>query len=99
MFFFIRTDNPRPTFHLDMTEAERSIMERHVAYRSEKAAKGIAVVFGPVMDPRGVYGIGVYRVRDALEMQDLLDGDPANGLLQYTMFPMPRAVVGTAPPP
>ena len=66
MFFFVRTGNPRPTFHLDMTEDERSIMERHVAYWSEKAAKGIAVVFGPVMDPHGVYGIGVNRFCCAL---------------------------------
>ena len=98
MFYFVRTQNPRPTFHLDMTEDERSLMNDHVAYWSEKAAKGIAVVFGPVMDPHGVYGIGVYRVRDGLEMQALLDGDPAKGLLHYEMFQMPRAIVGTPTP-
>jgi uncharacterized protein len=95
MYFFIRTQNPRPTFHLDMTVEERSVIEKHVAYWSEKAAQGIAIVFGPVMDPKGVYGIGVYQVQDEAEMRGLLDQDPANGLLHYEVLPMPRAVVGT----
>ena len=69
-------------------------MEKHVAYWTEKAINGIAVVFGPVMDPKGVYGIGVYQVQDETEMRDLLKHDPANGLLQYEVLPMPRAVVG-----
>jgi hypothetical protein len=93
MYFFVRTQNPRPTLHLDMTPGERATMEQHVAYWTEQAALGVAIVFGPVMDPAGVYGIGVYKVDDERQMQDLLDGDPAKGLLQYQVFPMPRAVV------
>jgi hypothetical protein len=33
------------------------------------------------MDPHGVYGIGVYQVQSESEMNDLLDHDPARGLL------------------
>ncbi len=95
MFFFIRTQNPRPTFHLDMTAEERAVMTRHVAYWSEQAERGTAIVFGPVMDPQGVYGIGVYEVADEAEMRSLLDHDPANGLLHYVVLPMARTVVGT----
>jgi hypothetical protein len=95
MYFFVRTQNPRLTFHLDMTAEERAIMERHVAYWSEKANQGVSIVFGPVMDPKGVYGIGVYQVQDEAEMHDLIEHDPANGLLRYEVLPMPRAVVGT----
>jgi hypothetical protein len=95
MYFFVRTQNPRPTFHLDITTEERPIMERHIAYWREKATQGIAVVFGPVMDPKGVYGIGVYQVKDEAEMNELLEHDPANGLLRYEVLPMARAVVGT----
>jgi uncharacterized protein len=94
MYFFVRTENPRPTFHLDMTAEERAVMEKHVAYWTEKASKGIAIVFGPVMDPNGVYGIGVHKVSDEAEMRDLLAHDPANGLLQFEVYPMQRAVVG-----
>jgi len=95
MYFFVRTQNPRPTFHLDMTPDERAIMEKHVAYWSDKAARGIAIVFGPVIDPQGVYGIGVHQVQDEAEMRDLIEHDPANGLLRYEILPMPRAVAGT----
>jgi uncharacterized protein YciI len=94
MYFFVRTQNPRPTFHLDMTAEERATMNRHVAYWSEKATQGIAIVFGPVMDLKGVYGIGVYQVQDEAEMQALIEDDPANGLLQYEVLPMARAIVG-----
>ena len=94
MFIFVRTNNPRPTFHLDMTPDERAVMERHVEYWTDKATRGIAIVFGPVMDPKGVYGMGVYKVEDEAEMRRLLDADPAKGLLQYEVTPMPRAIVG-----
>ncbi len=70
-------------------------MQRPVAYWSEKASQGIALVFGPVMDPKGTYGIGIYRVEDEAEMRRMLDADPANGLLKYEVLPMARAVVGT----
>jgi uncharacterized protein len=95
MYFFIRTQNPRPTFHMDITTEERAVMDKHVTYWSEKAAQGIALVFGPVMDPKGVYGIGIYKVQDEAEMRALIDHDPANGLLKYEVLPMLRAVVGT----
>ena len=98
MYVFLRTNNPRPTFHLDMTAEERELMTAHVAYWSEQANRGVAVVFGPVLDPRGVYGIGVYRVDDLAHMERLLEGDPARGLLQFEIFEMPRAVVGRLPP-
>ncbi len=94
MYFFVRTQNPRPTFHLDITPEERAVMDRHVAYWSDKAARGLAIVFGPVADPKGVYGIGVYQVQDEAEMRSLLEQDPAKGLLSYEVLPMPRAVVG-----
>lgn len=95
MYFFVKTRNPRPTFHIDMTPEERAVMQKHVAYWSEKAAQGIAIVFGPVMDPQGVYGVGVYQAQSETEMSELLDKDPAKGLLEYQVLPMPRAVVGS----
>jgi len=96
MYVFVRTNNPRPTFHLDMTDAEKQAMQRHVAYWSEKGEQGIAVVFGPVLDPKGVYGIGIYQVDDIAHMQRLLADDPAGDILKYEVFEMPRAVVGKA---
>ena len=92
--FFVKTQNPRPTFAQDMSADERAVMQQHVGYWTAIAERGIAVVFGPVLDPAGVYGIGVYRAQDEAHMQAMLDGDPANHLLKYAVFPM-RAVVGT----
>jgi len=97
MYVFVRTQNQRLTFHLDMTDAERQVMQQHVAYWSELGNQGIAVVFGPVLDPKGVYGIGVYRVEDIAHMQRLLAEDPAREILRYEVFEMPRAVLGTPP--
>ncbi len=94
MYFFVKTNNPRPTFHLDMTANERGIMIRHVEYWTELGRQGISVVFGPVADPHGVYGVGVYKVKDEAQMQRLLDQDPAKGLLVYEATPMANAVVG-----
>ena len=96
MYFFVKTENPRPRFHLDMSAEERATMQQHVAYWSEKATRGIAIVFGPVMDPKRVYGMGVYKVQDEAEMRELLAHDPAKGLLRYEMLPMAQAVVGAA---
>jgi uncharacterized protein len=94
MCFFVKTQNPRPTFHLDMSSDERTIMNTHVAYWSDKTEKRIAIVFGPVMDPEGVYVIGVCRTQDVAEMNELIRNDPANGLLKYELFSMPRTIVG-----
>lgn len=77
-----------------MSDAERAIMARHVAYWTEKAQSGQAVVFGPVLDPQGVYGIGVHLVRDEDEFRAFLKDDPANDLLEYEFHPMARAIVG-----
>jgi hypothetical protein len=98
MYLFVRTNNLRPTFHLDKTAEEQDLMRRHVAYWSAKADRGLAVVFGPVLDPSGVYGIGVYRVEDLAHMHRLLADDPAGALLKYEVYEMPRAVVGKPPP-
>lgn len=97
MYIFCRAKNPRPTFHLDMTDAERAIMSRHAAYWSEKAQNGKAVVFGPVLDPRGIFGIGVYQVQDEEEFRAYLKEDPAKGLLEFEFYPMARAVIGKLP--
>jgi len=95
MYVFVRSTNPRPTFHLDMTADEKTAMQAHVAYWMQKARDGIAVAFGPVLDPKGVYGIGIYRVDDVAHMRRLLADDPARDILQYDVFEMPRAVVAS----
>jgi uncharacterized protein YciI len=95
MFFFVKTENPRPTFLSDMTEDERGLMVEHVSYWTALAGSGVALVFGPVLDPSGVYGVGVYEFETEDEMQKLLALDPAKDLLRSVALPMAGAVVGT----
>ena len=72
-------------------------MQQHIVYWSEFGKQGIAIVFGPVLDPKGVYGVGIYKVDDLAHMQRLLADDPAREILKYEVFEMPRAVVGSLP--
>ena len=89
--FFIKLIPHRATFAQDMTAEERGIMHRHVAYWSGLMQQGIAVVFGPVMDPAGVYGVGIVQTGDEQQVRALIDGDPATSLNRYEFWPM-RAV-------
>jgi hypothetical protein len=94
--FLCRLIPPRPDFTQTMTAGEREIMQAHVAYWTGKVATGNALVFGPVADPAGGYGIGVIRVADTAGMEALRDADPAirAGVgFRYDVLPMPRVVV------
>jgi len=93
-YFVIKLIPPRPTFAQDMTEKERNIMKQHAAYWRDKTDKGIAVVYGPVLDPRGVYGLGIIEVEDESQAHTLAANDPAakTGLQRFEVYPM-RAVL------
>lgn len=91
-FYFLKLNPPRPTFSLDMSAEEREIMRQHVAYWTDQMEKGIIHVFGPVLDPKGGYGIGVIGVENESERDELIANDPANGLNQYEWYPM-RAIL------
>ncbi len=89
--FFLKLNPPRASFMTDMTVEEKSTMQKHVAYWAPYVNDGTVVVLGPVMDPKGGYGIAVVRVDSDEHLQQLLINDPANGLNSYECYPM-RAV-------
>lgn len=89
--FFLKLNPPRASFTMDMTEAERSIMQKHVAYWMPYVEDGTVTVLGPVMDPKGGYGIAILNVDNEEQLKTLMDNDPANGLNHYEYYPM-RAV-------
>ena len=91
-FFALYLLPPRHDFALTMSNEERSIMMKHVQYWTDLMNKGQVVVFGPVMDPKEIYGLGVVKVDSEDQLKSLIDNDPANGLNRYEFFPM-RAVV------
>lgn len=65
--FVFRLKAPRPTFALDMTDQEREIMGRHAAHWQPYIDSGQMVVFGPVLDDTGSWGLGVVEVEDDQE--------------------------------
>ena len=43
----------------------------HVQYWTARMVEGIALVFGPVLDPAGPWGLGSVRVQDEAALQRL----------------------------
>jgi uncharacterized protein len=82
----------RPDFAQTMTDQERDIMKQHVAYWTDLMNKGKILVFGPVLDPKEVYGLGIVSVDNEQEVKDLIANDPAGKINKYEYFPM-RAIV------
>jgi uncharacterized protein YciI len=76
-YFMIKLIPPRPTFAQDMTDEESAIMKQHAAYWKDKTDKGIVVVFGPVLDPNGVYGLGIIEVENEDRAHAFAAGDPS----------------------
>jgi uncharacterized protein YciI len=74
--FVFRLKAPRPTFALDMTDEEREIMGRHAAHWQPLIDAGRMVVFGPVLDGTGSWGLGVVEADDENEIRQFASGDP-----------------------
>jgi uncharacterized protein len=75
--WLIRLIPPRPTFANDATPSEQALMQQHLAYWKDLNAKGICEFGGPVLDPKGVYGILVVRANTAEEARTLGEADPS----------------------
>jgi uncharacterized protein YndB with AHSA1/START domain/uncharacterized protein YciI len=94
-YFCSRLLPPRPSFPGDMTPTELKVMQAHVAYWTALLHEGKAVVFGPVADPKGAWGLGVLRGKDRAEVEASLSRDPvilANLGFSHELLPMPQAV-------
>ena len=74
--FVFRVKAPRPTFALDMTDEEREIMGRHAAYWQPFIDSGQMVIFGPVLDSTGSWGLGVIEAENEDELRAFAAGDP-----------------------
>jgi uncharacterized protein YciI len=76
-YYALRLLPPRPTFSQDMTPEERAVMMQHVAYWRALMAQDKVIVFGPVLDPKGAYGLGVIAAENEDEVKAFIAGDPA----------------------
>ena len=100
MLFAYKLISPRLTFAHDMTDAERRVMIEHVAYWTSLMEKGVAVVFGPVLDPKGPWGLAVVEVHSEEETRTIRSNDPVfkARLGTIEIYPMsPRSIVRPRP--
>lgn len=79
-------------------------MEQHFAYWKDLNAKGVCLFGGPVLDPRGVYGILVVRAESEDAARALGSADPSvkagvNKIdvaeMRVAFVPVPRVKSGT----
>jgi uncharacterized protein len=59
-----------------MTQDEREIMSRHAAYWQPLIDSGQMVIFGPVLDGSGSWGLGVVEADDEDQLRAFAANDP-----------------------
>ena len=74
--FVLRLTTPRPSFALDMSEEEQAVMGRHAEHWQPFIESGRMVVFGPVLDAGGSWGLGVVEADDEAEVRGHAAQDP-----------------------
>lgn len=92
--FMLKSTPPRTTFHQDMTEDERSIMQQHISYWMDKQNQGIALVFGPVLNPSAPHGLAIIEVENEEQVPKFIAEDPAvvAGIMTTEFYPM-KAII------
>ena len=75
--WFIRLIPPRSTFLKDITDAETQLMKEHYVYWKEQFDKGVCLFGGPVLDPKGVYGVLVVVAASEDEARAIGSADPS----------------------
>jgi uncharacterized protein YciI len=74
--FVFKLKAPRPSFALDMSDEEREVMGRHAAHWQPYIESGQMVIFGPVLDGTGSWGLGVVESDEEDELREFAARDP-----------------------
>ncbi len=94
--YVVRLIPPRPTFADDMSEEEEgAVMAAHAAYYEQLMKTGRILVYGPVRDSTGAWGLGVIQGEAEDEVRAITDADPSvvAGLMRVELGTMPVAIV------
>jgi len=91
-YFALKLLPNRPDFAQTMTPEERAVMMQHIGYWKGIMAQGKVLVFGPVLDPEAVYGLGIVVVDDVKEVEEFIANDPAASINKYVYYPMMAVV-------
>jgi uncharacterized protein len=97
MHFVYKLVPPRTAFALDMDETEAELMAQHAAYWRDQLDHGNVIVFGPVMDPAGLWGLGVLETDDEAAARRLALADPVIAAEVCTFELHPTDAVVPAP--
>jgi uncharacterized protein len=76
-YFLYKLISPRPTFPQDITQEEQKIMASHVDYWKQLAERRTTLIFGPVLDPKGVYGLAIVEAQEETLVENIGYNDPA----------------------
>jgi uncharacterized protein YciI len=75
--WFMRLIPPRPDFDKTLSESEEKLMGDHFVYWKDLYAKGVCIFGGPVLDPKGVYGVMAFKAASEDEARALVAADPS----------------------
>ena len=94
--FLFRLLPPRADFAQTLTPAEQAAMAQHQDYWRGLLDAGRVVVYGPVADPEGVWGLGVVRAGSHAEVVELGEADPviAGGTCTFDVAEIMGGVTG-----
>jgi uncharacterized protein YciI len=89
-FFFVRLIPNRKDFPANLSADEGAAMQRHALFLREQLQAKTLVVAGPVMDPNGVFGLGVFKGESVDAVRALLEKDPAQAVGRYEVRRAPH---------
>src|SRR3954453_5435594 len=94
--FLFRLIPPRADFAQTMTPVEQQTMAGHMEYWQQLLADGRVVVYGPVADPEGVWGLGVLRAEERAEVLAIGERDPSvvAGVNTFEVFEIMDGLTG-----
>lgn len=95
-WYLYRLRAHRPDFAQTMTDAELATMRSHIEYWRGPFAAGKVLIYSPVADPDGSWGMCVVQADSETELDALRDSDPAYlgdiGLIDWLPLPFPVVI-------
>ncbi len=100
-YFLTKLIPPRPSFVADMSAEEREVMLAHQDYWLPHVNAGLVLVMGPVLDPKGAYGVMIANVPSLKMLEDWEAQDPvilSGRGFAFENYPMPQVKVAPIEP-
>lgn len=92
--YMYRLHAPRPDFSTGMTPDEAEIMRQHAGFWAGLMAEGKVLVFTPVQDPVGDWGMAIVLADDFQTVDGYSRSDPAvlSGMMTHSVLALPFAI-------